>query len=600
MRSLGLVDATIVGSGEPVGGLVGQMGGGWVTRCYSTGEVTGASRVGGLVGQNGASFYCGMTPVVEAGFIDQCWSTASVSGSGWSIGGLVGTNWSYGDIEHCYTLGSVGGDGAVGGLVGRNTAGRIPGLASLIIASIGEGPIVNCYSAASVCGNVDVGGLVGCHSAGEITNCFWDIEMSDLGNMCGSDDDIAGDCDDSYGRITAEMQTASTFLEAGWDFIDETENGTDDIWKIVEGRTYPLLSWQKYGGGTGEPNDPYLIYTAEHLNALGAEPNDYDKHFKLMADIDLSGYVYDRAVIAPDTNDDYAYVFGQDYYNGFNGIYFTGTFDGNNQTISHLTISGVSYLGLFGRIWQGAIVSNLRLETLDVCGTGEYVGGLIGSSGGTVTNCHTSGVVRGVSSVGGLVGGNSSSITACYSTGTVTGEHDVGGLVGTNCRGTITAGHSTVSVSGVYHVGGLVGTNGGVYVDDSAHGYWTEALVGGTIEGCYATGKTVGGWAIGGLVGSNHGEVTESLSTSSVSGSDGIGGLVGGGSGTIDRCYCSGNVTGEVDVGGLAGWVWDSLAWGSFGFSGTHYYGAKLFDCYSTGLVTGVDSAGDLSVRTQT
>ena len=59
----------------------------------------------------------------------------------------------------------------------------------------------------------------------------------------------------------------------------------------------------KYGGGTAEPNDPYLIYTAEHLNALGAEPNDYDKHFKLMADIDLSGYVYDRAVIAPDAND---------------------------------------------------------------------------------------------------------------------------------------------------------------------------------------------------------------------------------------------------------------------------------------------------------
>ncbi|MHC4355475.1 MAG: hypothetical protein ACYS0H_22475 [Planctomycetota bacterium] len=27
---------------------------------------------------------------------------------------------------------------------------------------------------------------------------------------------------------------------------------------------------------------------------------------------------------------------------------FTGVFDGNNHTISHLTISGDSYLGLFG------------------------------------------------------------------------------------------------------------------------------------------------------------------------------------------------------------------------------------------------------------
>ena len=42
----------------------------------------------------------------------------------------------------------------------------------------------------------------------------------------------------------AEMQTASTFLEAGWDFVDETENGTEDIWWILEGRDYPRLWWE--------------------------------------------------------------------------------------------------------------------------------------------------------------------------------------------------------------------------------------------------------------------------------------------------------------------------------------------------------------------
>ncbi len=30
------------------------------------------------------------------------------------------------------------------------------------------------------------------------------------------------------GKTTAEMQTAATFLEVGWDFIDETKNGIDD------------------------------------------------------------------------------------------------------------------------------------------------------------------------------------------------------------------------------------------------------------------------------------------------------------------------------------------------------------------------------------
>ncbi|MBN2128123.1 MAG: hypothetical protein JW741_01450 [Sedimentisphaerales bacterium] len=36
----------------------------------------------------------------------------------------------------------------------------------------------------------------------------------------------------------------------------------------------PLASAQ-YGGGSGADDDPYLIYTAEQLNAIGAEPNDW-------------------------------------------------------------------------------------------------------------------------------------------------------------------------------------------------------------------------------------------------------------------------------------------------------------------------------------
>jgi len=63
-------------------------------------------------------------------------------------------------------------------------------------------------------------------------------------NMCGTQGDEATGCDDSYGKTTAEMQTASTFLEAGWDFVDETENGTEDIWWIDEGQDYPRLWWE--------------------------------------------------------------------------------------------------------------------------------------------------------------------------------------------------------------------------------------------------------------------------------------------------------------------------------------------------------------------
>jgi hypothetical protein len=46
------------------------------------------------------------------------------------------------------------------------------------------------------------------------------------------------------GLATAEMQTAGTFIEAGWDFVGETANGTEDIWWINEGQDYPRLWWE--------------------------------------------------------------------------------------------------------------------------------------------------------------------------------------------------------------------------------------------------------------------------------------------------------------------------------------------------------------------
>lgn len=46
------------------------------------------------------------------------------------------------------------------------------------------------------------------------------------------------------GKTTVEMQTATILLEVGWDFVDEMENGTEDIWWIDEGHDYPRLWWE--------------------------------------------------------------------------------------------------------------------------------------------------------------------------------------------------------------------------------------------------------------------------------------------------------------------------------------------------------------------
>lgn len=78
-----------------------------------------------------------------------------------------------------------------------------------------------------------IGGLVGSGSVGVDTKSFWDIQTSGQTTSAGG-----------TGLTTAEMQTASTFLDAGWDFVGEAANGTEDVWKIAEFLGYPRLWWE--------------------------------------------------------------------------------------------------------------------------------------------------------------------------------------------------------------------------------------------------------------------------------------------------------------------------------------------------------------------
>ena len=140
--------------------------------------------------------------------------SVKASASGYDVGGLAGNNWGF--VTACYSIGTVTGDKDVGGLIGYNV-----------------GNVLNCYSACSVFGSERVGGLVGDNLSGDVRYCFWDTWI------CGQNWYGGG-----IGKTTAEMQTASTFLEAGWDFVDESENGNKDIWWILEGQDYPRLWWE--------------------------------------------------------------------------------------------------------------------------------------------------------------------------------------------------------------------------------------------------------------------------------------------------------------------------------------------------------------------
>jgi hypothetical protein len=290
-------------------------------------------------------------------------------------------------------------------------------------------------------------------------------------------------------------------------------------------RTIPFLiafclvgvpAYAQYGGGTGESGDPYLIYTAEQLNTIGTLQDDWDKHFKLMADIDMSSF----------TGTDFNIIGYWVDWSSPDNRPFTGVFDGNGHAISNLSCSspGRICIGLFGHVdGYSAEIKNLRLVDPNIDARDElYVGSLAGFVGnGTITGCGMEGgSVRGDDIVGGLIGYHHGNMAACYSTGTVRGERRVGGLVGRN---------------------------------------WDSVTT------CYSTGKVIASWDAGGLVSGNYGNITNSYSTAALNAYSGAGGLVSENYSSITMCYSTGTVSGSGQIGGLVGYNWgDSIVASSF------------------------------------
>lgn len=194
------------------GGLIGRNEG-TVSDSYATGSVTGRNNAGGLIGWND-------------GTVENSYATGSVTGKDYYSGGLVGYSHS-GTVINSYATGSVTGKYSVGGLVGRNDA-----------------TISNSYSAGGVAGTSSVGGLVGWND-GSVSSSFWDVEASGMGKSAAG-----------MGKTTAEMRDIATYtdtetegLNEPWGITVVDLGGTDDsyVWNVVDGETYPFLSWEPVG-----------------------------------------------------------------------------------------------------------------------------------------------------------------------------------------------------------------------------------------------------------------------------------------------------------------------------------------------------------------
>ena len=324
-----------------------------------------------------------------------------------------------------------------------------------------------------------------------------------------------------------------------------------------------------FAGGSGTGNDPYQIADGAQLaylaNSVNGGESYADTYFVLTANIDLGNK--DWTPIANSFSD--ALLGGSNYR------VFAGNFDGNGYTISNVSIGSeaapleADVFGFFGAT-EGKI-SNLNLNTVSIHGIAKvasigavvgFAGGLVGSSGGSIENCHVTGLTMDMSApsnvyaaaywVGGLVGAldGTQFINECSVSGGITekaGKGSIGGLIGELGKAAkITYSRSNVTVNvkadshGGADVGGFIGKGNGK----------TDAET--VIRNCYATGNVTGGAYTGGFAG-------------------GLWGL------NIKNCYASGNVS-QAAVA-MASFVGTDA-------SDPNYYGS-ITNCFTTGSVTG-------------
>lgn len=267
--------------------------------------------------------------------------------------------------------------------------------------------------------------------------------------------------------------------------------------------------------------------------------------------------------------------------------------------------------GIVGMGYSGTIINCKSYGNI----TGEYAGGIAGSSASNVaiTGCtsegaisyNTGGIVGPYSSnvsitdcsssgdigiiAGGIIGNNSTNIFIenCNSSGSI--NTFSGGLAGNNCvTVTIQNSTSTGDISGDW-AGGIVGyfTSGSI-TDCSSSGIIIGANTGGIagptssclITSCYSIGDISGSAAGGICASSQQTDVSGCYSTGTIRG-DGAGGILGEAASaiTVYKCYSTGSISG-VGAGGIIG---------------IDAYGTTIDKCYSLGDISGGGSAGGIA-----
>ncbi len=187
--------AIVTATGDYVGGIFGKIGGTYtnpnstlslmnssdpytfsLVKCKNEGDVTGVNYVGGIGGD--FAIYYWDTSVTDRIVLKESFSSGNVTGST-KVGGILGG--SMASVNTCYSIGTINASTTdVGGILGSSTYNYMDG---------GNMRIANCYSLATLSAgtNGHVGGILGAAGFVTVINCYYaaDPTTNSFGGIWG-------------------------------------------------------------------------------------------------------------------------------------------------------------------------------------------------------------------------------------------------------------------------------------------------------------------------------------------------------------------------------------------------------------------------------
>lgn len=269
----------------------------------------------------------------------------------------------------------------------------------------------------------------------------------------------------------------------------------------------------------------------EFANKCKYDSYSKDKIVKLTADIDVSG-------------------------SDFKGIsYFAGTFDGGSHIISGFNVDYKgSDFGFFRYIAESGFITNLNISgSINVTGSQENIGGIVGVNKGVINESSFSGKVNASTATGAIAGYNheNAKIVSCTSDADILATNQTGGIAGVN-DGLISSCTSksrvnTQELDTTLDIGGVdVGTlnlTQNVIDRNDMGGIAGEST--GIISDCINYGK-IGfahtGYNVGGIAGKQSGKVITCSNEGEIYGRKDVGGIVGQAEPDIESEYLNDRV----------------------------------------------------------